>query len=203
MENGVFREIKIGSDGLTDYTYIDVNSTDTLYYSKVSDGYVFVYYDPKTELVYSFNRDVYEVLQYESMEYVAGLFFDEEGYELKYNFQFMDGWNKMMNPVEEPGIAETYYTNFYLDSVEVFEEYNVLSCYLDLRYYLMEATIELDENEYQSFQFPEEFTGGFTMDTLRERLEYFLNLEDPFLIINSSSEDFFAELDQMHSNLND
>ena len=81
------------------------------------------------------------------------------------------------------------------EDVEVIEEYDILSYYQTLQYYVINGSISITEEELDGYALPQEYTGPDIWNELIERIEMLTQLEEPLQLINQTKTELITYME--------
>ncbi|XMB71702.1 hypothetical protein RJI07_06210 [Mycoplasmatota bacterium WC30] len=189
-----YKEYKYTSDNHMYFTYVNLDTYQTIFYSLKEEDEHIAMYDHDSHIEYERRENQSSTVSFfDDMEFVASINKDNDNYEIKIGFHYMSGWDSMFYK----GSNVTPNSQLYFDGNEVFTDYSIVSHNQGLRYYRIKGTINLSESEFADYDFPVEFTGSITRNELNQELEYLIGLEQPSNVAGLNREDIiqtFIEL---------
>ncbi len=179
FQNNIYRKYTYTSESIYSFTYINMNSNSIVEYSVKDQDEIVNIYDPDSKDVYRMVNSNYETSHFEDLEFVASLRKDDTGYPVQFSLYFTDGWDEVV--YRDPSVIP--YSTIFNEEVRVFEDYDILVSSLKGRYYNTNALMTLSETQLEDYEFPVEFEGNTSISELKEKLDDFMDMENPLDIV--------------------
>ena len=189
--DGVLKEYCFKSNTDFDYYYYfnsDTRESFALY--KTGEILSYQMFDPDKNVYYENNKsEKYQVNIYDGFYNMAGLSFDEDVYTYDVSMFYMNGWDYLSKDV-----LDGYPNNkVYNGETEVFSNYDIEVRTYDLKYVEVFGKLEMSASEWNDFEIPTEFTGSIVKSDLTDKLDYLMDLKNPYDLIKVTDEDILEQ----------
>jgi len=190
LQNNIYKNYIYFPDHDWMFKYINLATKQCISYIDDFLGKIINLYDPEEEMFYAYKNTefsvFYRVTQYQDMEVITNLQFQTETsvegaspvYYSDISLFAMSGWNKILMISDYSGGRNL----FFNDDVRVFDDLGISVYHNSDNYFNVAYREQLLESELDDYRFPEEFTGDITFANLKEELNAFKKLDDPFEI---------------------
>lgn len=195
--NNIYRSYS-RRNSVTTFTYLNLDTKNYIQYSCNGEETpeIKVYISESEMLYYTFNYS-YKVTQFDDMEFIASLFYNDknESYDIEFSLMSMDNWDSIF--------VQTDWLNpsniAYYQGERVFEEYNITVESQLSRYYNINALMTLSQTDLDDFNFRQDYTGNITFDALRKELEKFMYMDNPLDITGLRKEDIDEKVEELYT----
>jgi len=196
--DGVLSIYKLNDDMYT-FDYINVNTMEVTSANIDDEMYTIMHFNPLESIYYLYNSksNKYSVSLIDNFEPVAELSYDGV-YKCGLNFHFVNGWDSLFK-TDDP--SEFSFDTLYNNDEIVFDQFQIRSQYMGLRYHNIFGYKEVPADDINSFRFPNEYTGELTFDELYSKLTKFVGYEHGFKIAGVTMIDLFDDIDEIHKYL--
>ncbi|MGD9964555.1 MAG: hypothetical protein AB7S96_04305, partial [Candidatus Izemoplasmatales bacterium] len=189
--DGVLKEYCFKSNTDFDYYYYfnsDTRESFALY--KTGEILSYQMFDPDKNVYYENNKsEKYQVNIYDGFYNMTGLTFDEDVYTYDVSMFYMNGWDYLSKDV-----LDGYPNNkVYNGETEVFSNYDIEVRTYDLKYVEVFGKLEMSASEWNDFEIPTEFTGSIVKSDLTDKLDYLMDLKNPYDLIKVTDEDILEQ----------
>lgn len=193
-KQGVLHTYNYDENGADSYTYINTETYESLYYSYDNEKLMIEYLNPEDQLSYSYNSRTskYEVASYQDFENIVALNSEENNYSVIFNFHFMSGWDQITC-----GISDSNYCEVTMDGNPVYDTYDIYNFRKTNYYNNILSNLYLTQEEYNEYVFPEQLQINHSLNTLKNELSSFMNLDHPSLILPFDVDDLSQKIDDI------
>lgn len=202
MNNGILYTYEKQKDDSYTYRYLNTVTYESIFYQNNGGSKLLEYYNPETELSYSYSKyQGYKIKSYQDNEMVSALSGAEEEYKVFLNFHFMNGWDQLNCDYTDDNVS--FYFQVLNEGTLVFDNHRITHKMVTPFYNYIESETVLSQSEYDDYRFPDELQSNHSLEKMKEELEQFMLMDEPFEILPVSIKDFLDRLDSVENYLNE
>lgn len=195
FDGTLFEEIKYTDGYGMTYSKINVETYDMFYYVS-NDKYEYIdRYDSETNIftrLYFGGTKTMKASYYDELEFVTSLEKQTTMYTNKISFHFVGGWDQLEYKPEDL-MPNSRLLN---EGEEVFSEFSIFSYNQGSQYYQVNGTVIFNEEDLDTYTYPEEYYGQDVFDDLLASIENMSEMEEPLQLVNKTKSELTTFLQE-------